>query len=147
MCEAGCTEWGIPDSDESGVGENGLRKLFTTSGWAVGFGPRTTSALRRKLCNGNLTKTLMLLELCEFCCAGTAQPNGAGLRFRKCRWLTFGADGMEEPEAPCVGCASARGWRRSGRDVPKDPTRPVRDHGLFWRRRCSAPRYVAAANV
>jgi hypothetical protein len=86
------------------------------------FRPRTASALRRKLCNGDLTKTLMLLELCEFCCARTAQPNGADLRCRKCEWLTFGAEGMEEPEAPCVGCASARGWRRPGRDVPKDPT-------------------------
>jgi hypothetical protein len=91
------------------------------SGWVVGFGPRMASDLRRKFCNGDLMKTLMLLELCEFCCAGTAQPNGAGLRCRNCGWLTFGAEGMEEPEAPCIGCASARGWRRPGRDVPKKP--------------------------
>jgi hypothetical protein len=39
--------------------------------------------LRGKLCNGDLMETLMLLELCEFCCVGTAQPNGAGLRCRK----------------------------------------------------------------
>jgi hypothetical protein len=129
------------------VGENGLRKLFTTSGWAVGFGPCTASALRRKLCNGGLTKTLMLLELCEFCCAGTAQLNGAGLRCRKCGRLSFGIEGMEEPEAPCVERASAREWRRLGRDVPKDPTRPGRDRGLCQRRRCGAPRYVAAANM
>jgi hypothetical protein len=64
-------------------------------------------------------KTLMLLRLCEFCCAGTAQSNGAGLRCRKCGWMTFGAEGVKEPEAPRVGCASARGWRRSGRGVPK----------------------------
>jgi hypothetical protein len=111
------------------------------------FRPTHGFGSRGKLCNGDLTKTLMLLELCEFCCAGTAQPNGAGLRCRKCGRLTFGAEGMEEPEAPCVGCASAREWRRPGRDVPKDPTRPGRDHGLFRRRRCGAPRYVAAANV
>jgi phage FluMu protein Com len=105
-----------------GVGENGLRKHFTTSGWAVVFGPHTASALQRKLCDGDLTETLMLLELCEFCCAGTTQPNGAGLRCRKCGRLTFGAEGMDELEAPCVGCASAREWKRPGRDVPKDPT-------------------------
>jgi hypothetical protein len=62
------------------VGENGLRKHFATSSWVVGFGPRSASDLRREFCNGDLMKTLMLLELCEFCCTGTAQPNGAGLR-------------------------------------------------------------------
>jgi hypothetical protein len=120
-----------------GVGENGLRKLFTTSGRAVVFGPSTASALRGKLCNGDLTKTLMLLELCEFCCAGTTQPNGAGLRCRERGRWTFGAEGMKEPEAPHVGCASAR--ERPGRGVPKDPTQPGRDRGLFRRRRCGAP--------
>jgi hypothetical protein len=55
------------------VGKNGLRKHFATSGWVVGFGPRTVSGLRRKFCNGDLMKTLMLLEIYEFCCAGTAQ--------------------------------------------------------------------------
>jgi hypothetical protein len=83
-------------------------------------------------------KMLMPLELCEFCCAGTAQPDGAGLRCRKRGWMTFGAEGMEEPEAPRVGCASAREWRRSGRDVPENPTRPEEDRGLFRRRRCGA---------
>jgi hypothetical protein len=94
------------------------------SGQAVDFGSRAASAIRGKLCNGDLMETLMLLELCEFCCAGTAQPNGAGLRCRKRGWLTFGAEGMEEPEAPRVGCASAREWRRPEQDVPKGMTRP-----------------------
>jgi hypothetical protein len=31
---------------------------------------------------------------------------------------------MEEPEAPRVGCASAREWKWPGRGVPKDPTQP-----------------------
>jgi hypothetical protein len=115
-------------------------EAFTTSGRAVGFGSRAASAKRRKLCNGELTKTLMLLELCEFCCAGTAQPNDDGLRCRKRGLSTFGAEGMEEPEAPRVGCSSAREWRQPGRGVPKGPTRPGRDHGLF-----SAPKVRCAA--
>jgi hypothetical protein len=123
------------------------KKLFTTPGRAIGFGSCTASVICGKFCNGDLTETLMLHELCEFCCAGTAQPNGAGLRCRKRGRLTFGAEGMEEPEVPRVGCASAREWRRPGRDVPKGPTRPGQDHGLFRRRRCCVSRYVAAANV
>jgi hypothetical protein len=83
-------------------------------------------------------ETLTLLELCEFCCAGIAHPNGAGLQCQKHGRLTFSAEGMEEPEAPRVGCASAREWRRPGRDVPKGPTRPGRDRGLFRRRRRGA---------
>jgi hypothetical protein len=85
-------------------------------------------------------ETLTLLELCEFCCAGIAHPNGAGLQCQKHGRLTFGAEGMEEPEAPRVGCASAREWRRPGQDVPKGPTRPGRDRGLF-----SAPKVRCAA--
>jgi hypothetical protein len=100
--------------------------------------PRTASDLQRKFCNGDLMQTPMLLELCEFCCAGTAKPSGVSLRCRKCGWMTFCAEGMEEPEAPRAGCASARGWRRSGRDVPKIPTRPEQDRGLFRCRRCGA---------
>jgi hypothetical protein len=80
----------------------------------------------------------MLLELCEFCCAGTAQPNGAGLRCRKRGRSTFGAEGMEKPEAPHDGCASAREWRRPEQDVPKDATRT-----RSWA--VSAPRVRCAA--
>jgi hypothetical protein len=87
----------------------------------------------------------MLLELREFCCAGAAHPREAGLRCRKHGRSAFGAEGLEEPEAPRVGCASARGWRRPERDVPKGTTRPGRDRGLFRRRRCGASQYVAAA--
>jgi hypothetical protein len=36
------------------------------SGRAVGFGSRPASAKRGKLCNGDLTETLMLLKLYEF---------------------------------------------------------------------------------
>jgi hypothetical protein len=52
-------------------------------------------------------KTLMLLELCEFCCAGAAHLSGAGLRCRKHGQLPFGAEGLEEPEASRVECTSA----------------------------------------
>jgi hypothetical protein len=99
-----------------------------------------------KFHSGDLTKTLMMLGLCEFCCAGTVQPNGAIRCRKRVRWA-FGAEGMEEPDAPRVGCASAREWKRPGRGVPKDLTQPGRGRGLFRRRRCSALRYVAAANV
>jgi hypothetical protein len=54
---------------------------------------------------------------------------------------------MEKPEAPGDGCASAREWRRPEQDVPKGATRPGLDRGLFRRRGCGAPQYVAAANV
>jgi hypothetical protein len=82
-------------------------EAFTTSGWAVVFGSCTASVKRGKLCNGDLMKTLMLLESCEFCCAGAAHLSGAGLRCRKHRQLLFGAEGLEEPEAPRVECTSA----------------------------------------
>jgi hypothetical protein len=55
-------------------------EAFTTSGRADGFGSHVASAIRGKFCNGGLTETLMLLELCEFCCAGAAHLSGAGLR-------------------------------------------------------------------
>jgi hypothetical protein len=92
-------------------------------------------------------ETLTLLELYEFCCAGATHLNGAGLRCRKHRQLPFGAEGLEEPEAPRVECASTRGWRRPGRDTPKRTTRPGRDRGLFRHQRCNALRHMAAANV
>jgi hypothetical protein len=111
-------------------------EAFTTSGRADGFVSRAASAIRGKFCLDGLTEMLMLLELCEFCCAGAAHLSGAGLRRRKHGRSTFGAKGLEEPEAPRVGCASARGWRRPGRDVLKGTRRPGRDRGLFQRRRC-----------
>jgi hypothetical protein len=69
--------------------------------------------------NGVLMITLMLLELCGFCCAGTAQPSGAGLRCRERGRMPFGAEGVEELKPPRDGCASTRGRRRSGQDVPE----------------------------
>jgi hypothetical protein len=60
---------------------------------------------------------LMLLELCEFCCAGTARPSGPDLRWRGFGWVTFGAEGVKGPKTPRVWCALAQGPRRSGRDV------------------------------
>jgi hypothetical protein len=81
-------------------------EAFSTSGRAVGFGSRVASAKREKLGNGDLTETLTLLKLCGLLCAGTAQPNSAGLRCRKRGWLTFGAEGMEEPETPRVRLGS-----------------------------------------
>jgi hypothetical protein len=69
----------------------------------------------------------MLLKLCEFCCAGAAYLSGAGLRCRRHGRLCFGAEGLEEPEAPRIENTSARGWRRPGRDVPKGVSQPGRD--------------------
>jgi hypothetical protein len=89
----------------------------------------------------------MLLELCEFCCAGAAYLSGAGLRRRRHGRLCFGAEGLEEPEAPRVENTSARDWRRPGRDVPKGTTRPGRDLQLFRCLRCGVLRHMAAANV
>jgi hypothetical protein len=81
------------------------------------FRPTRGFGFTEGVCNGDLTKTLMLLELCEFYCAGTAPLNGADLRCRRCGWVTFGAEGVKGPEAPRVGCAPTQGWGRSGRDV------------------------------
>jgi hypothetical protein len=79
---------------------------FSTSGRVVVFGSHAASAKRGKLCNGDLTETLMLLKLCGFLCAGTAQPNSASLWCRRHGWLTFGVEGMKEPEAPRVRLGS-----------------------------------------
>jgi hypothetical protein len=49
----------------------------------------------------------MLLELCEFCCAGAAHLSGAGLRCRRHGRLCFGAEGLEELEAPRIEDTSA----------------------------------------
>jgi hypothetical protein len=38
----------------------------------VGFGPRATSGYFDEACFGDWTITLMLLEFCEHCFAGTA---------------------------------------------------------------------------
>jgi hypothetical protein len=69
----------------------------------------------------------MLLELCEFCCAGAAYLSGAGLWCRRHGRLCFRAEGLEELEAPRVENTSVHGWRRPGRDVPKGTTRSGRD--------------------
>jgi hypothetical protein len=111
------------------------------------FRPAHDFGYMGKFHSGDLTKTLMPLGLCELCCAGTVQPNGADLRCRKCVRWTFGAKGIEGPDAPRVGCASAWEWKRPGRGVPKDPTRSGRGRGLFRCRRCGALQYVATANV
>jgi hypothetical protein len=104
-------------------------KALSTTGRADDFGSHAASAIWGKFCIGGLTETLMLLELCEFCCAGAAHLSSVGLRCRKHGQLRFGAEGLEEPEAPRVECTSARGWRRPGRDVLKGATRQERDHG------------------
>jgi hypothetical protein len=72
-----------------------------------------------EFCSAGLTKTLMLLRLCEFCCAGAAHLSGAGLRCRRYGRLCFGAEGLEEPEAarrehlgPGLEVARARRPRR-----------------------------------
>jgi hypothetical protein len=108
------------------VGENGIRKLcprparLTVSAHAQLRLPGGVSG------GAGLTETLTLLELCEFCCAGAAYLSGAGLRCRRHGRLRFGAEGLEEPEAPRVENTSGRGWRRPERDVPKGTTRPGR---------------------
>jgi hypothetical protein len=100
-----------------------------------------------EFCSAGLTKTLMLLGLCEFYCAGAAHLIGAGLWCRRYGRLCFGAEGLKEPEAPRVEDTSARGWKWPGRDVPEGMTRPGRDLGLFRCRRRGALRHMAAANV
>jgi hypothetical protein len=82
---------------------------LSTSGRDDGFGSRAASAARGSSCSAGLTKTLMLLELCEFCCAGAAHLSGDGLRCRRHGRLCFGAEGLEEPEAPRVKDTSAQG--------------------------------------
>jgi hypothetical protein len=129
------------------VGGKWPSEALSTSGQADGFGSRAASATRGSSRSAALTETLMLLVLCEFCCAGAAHLRGAGLQCRRRGLLCLGAEGLEEPEAPRVENASARGWRRHGRDVPRGTTRPGRGPRLFRHRRCGALRHVAAANV
>jgi hypothetical protein len=62
---------GSSSTAERVVGGKWPSEVFTTSGRTVSFGSRAASAKRRKFCNGDLTRTLILLKLCEFCCAGT----------------------------------------------------------------------------
>jgi hypothetical protein len=54
------------------VGENGLRKRQATSGQVFGFTLRAILGCFDGACLGDLTITLMLLEFCERCFAGTA---------------------------------------------------------------------------
>jgi hypothetical protein len=124
--------------------ENDLRKICPRPA-RMTVSAHAASVALGSSCSAGLTKTLMLLELCEFCCAGATHLSGAGLRCR--RHGRFGAEGLEEPEAPRVENTSARGWRWPGRDVPEGTTRPGRDLGLFRCRRCGVLRHVAAANV
>jgi hypothetical protein len=81
------------------------------------FRPTRGFGFTEEAANGVLMITLMLLELCGFCCAGTAQPSGAGLRCRERGWMPFGAEGVEELKTPRDECASTRGRRQSGQDV------------------------------
>jgi hypothetical protein len=70
------------------VGENGLRKRHATSGQVFGFGQWATSGCFVGACLGDLTITLMLLEFCERCFAGTSPLVDP-------RALAFGAEGVE----------------------------------------------------
>jgi hypothetical protein len=86
-------------------------EALSTSGQDDDFGSRAASATRGISCGAGLTKTLMLLELCEFCCAGAAHLSGAGLRCRRCGRLCFGPEGSEGSEAPRVKNTSAQGLK------------------------------------
>jgi hypothetical protein len=90
-------------------------KALSTSVQADGFGSRAASTTQGSFRNAGLTGTLMLLELCEFCCAGATHLSSAGLRCQRHGQLCFGAEGLKEPEAPRVENTWARGWRRHGR--------------------------------
>jgi hypothetical protein len=82
------------------------------SAQVVGFGPRATSGCFDGARFDDLTITLILLEFCERCFAGTtpsSTPNGAGLRRRRYGGVTFGAEGVKGPKSPRDGCAQARG--------------------------------------
>jgi hypothetical protein len=117
------------------VGENDLRKLCPRPA-RLTVSARTQLRLTRGSPGGAvLMETLMPLKLCEFCCSGAAYLSGVGLQRRRHGRLCFGTEGLEEPEALHTENASARGWRRPGRDVPKGTTRPGRDLRLFRRRR------------
>jgi hypothetical protein len=59
----------------------------------------------------------MLLELCEFCCAGAAHLSGAGIRCRKHGRSFFGAEGLEEPEALRVECEMSQKARRDQGEI------------------------------
>jgi hypothetical protein len=134
-------------SDVPLVGENDLRKLCPHPA-RLTDSARTQLRLTRGSPGGTgLTETLMLLELCEFCCAGAAYLSGAGLQHRRHGRPCFGTEGLEKPKALHIENTSARGWRQPRRDVPKGTTRPGRDLWLFRRRRCGALRHVATANV
>jgi hypothetical protein len=100
-------------------------EALSMSGQHDGFGSRAASVARRSSCSAGLTKTLMLLELCEFCCAGAAHLSGASLRCRRHGWLYFGAEGSEDPEAPRVENTSAQGLKvaRARRPRRHDATR------------------------
>jgi hypothetical protein len=89
----------------------------STSGQADGFGSHATLATRGSFRNAGLTRTLMLLKLCEFCCAGAAHLSSTGLRCRRYGQSCFGAEGSKTPGAPHAGNTSGRGWERHGRDV------------------------------
>jgi hypothetical protein len=80
-------------------------EVLSTSGQADGFGSRAASATRGSFRSDGLTETLMLLELCGFCCAGVAHLSGAGLRCRR-----HGS------------CASAlKVWRKQKRRASRTP--------------------------
>jgi hypothetical protein len=79
----------------------------------------------------------MLLKIMWVLCAA-AQPNSVGLRCRKRGWLTFGAEGMVEPEAPRVrlGSGMEAAWASC-------PERPDASRARSWV--ASAPKVRGAA--
>jgi hypothetical protein len=103
-----------------------------------GFGQRATSGCFDGACLGDLTITLMLLEFCERCFAGTTPSsirNGAGLRRRRCGGATFGAEGVKGPKGATRRVRSGS-WLKTVRAGRLGSTLRLRQsHGSVRRRR------------
>jgi hypothetical protein len=75
-----------------------------------------------------LTKTLIPLMLCEFCCAGMTPHGGACLRCRRHGWPCSGDEGPRGPGTRRAGQGHrVRGQWRCGRGVRRGATPPVQD--------------------
>jgi hypothetical protein len=125
------------------VGENGLRKRHATSGQVFGFGPRATLGCFDGACFGDSRITLMLLEFCECCFAGTAPLVDP-------EWRRPSAPKVWRGDLRCRKCegaksALARGGRRSVRGDSGAPCDQGRVMGRFGAE--GAARAVALGSV
>jgi hypothetical protein len=120
------------------VGENGLRKRHATSGQVFGFGPRATLGCFDGACFGDSRITLMLLEFCECCFAGTAPLVDP-------EWRRPSAPKVWRGDLRCRRCEGAKratrrvrsgSWLKAVRAGGLGSTlRPRQSHGPVRRRR------------